>query len=136
MAATALPTGHADGKRAGAVRDSPHLLRTETFLRALRGLGSERSAAKASLSSSWRMARLASCSISLKVSLMLRNMEKKCSPVRVLTRTLSGNNRAAFLSSWVTSVHWTTTVTARHPPQRHLGHAHSFYYSEEKVPRC
>lgn len=57
------------------------------------------------------MAMLASCSINLKVSLMLRNMEKKCSVWRVLTLTLSGKTKVEFFSSWVTSVHGTTRVT-------------------------
>lgn len=66
----------------------PHLLRADTFLGVfLLSLGRERSCSKPLLSRSCLMAMLASCSISLKVSLMLRKTEKTCSATRVLTLT-------------------------------------------------
>lgn len=83
------------------------------------GLGSALSSRKPSLSSSCRMARLASCSMSLKVSLMLRNMEKKSSWSRVSTRMLSGKSSVAFFSSRVTSTHCTTRLTGHQRGQTH-----------------
>lgn len=56
------------------------------------------------------MAMLASCSISLKVSLMLRNMEKTCSLQRVLTRTMSGSRSVTFFSSRVMSAQRTSSL--------------------------
>lgn len=81
------------------------------FLRGLLGFGRDLSCRKLSLSSSCRIAMLANCSISLNVSLMLRNMEKYSSLSLVLTLMHSGNSSVAFFSSWVTSTHWITSVT-------------------------
>lgn len=66
-------------------------------------LGNDLSCSNPSLSKSCRMAMLASCSISLNVSLILRNTEKKCSLDLVLTLIMSGKSRVAFFSSWVIS---------------------------------
>lgn len=88
--------------------------RAEMFLCGRRGLGRALSSRKPSLSSSCRMARLASCSISLKVSPMFRNMEKNSSWSRVSTRMLSGKSKVAFFSRRVTSTHCTTRLTDNH----------------------
>lgn len=85
--------------------------RAEMFRCGRAGLGSALSSRKPSLSSSCRMAKLASCSMSLKVSPMLRNIEKKSSWSRVSTRMLSGKSSVAFFSSRVTSTHCTTRLT-------------------------
>lgn len=93
------------------------LLRADTFLGDFfLSLGRERSCSKPLLSSSCLMAMLASCSMSLKVSLMLRKTEKTCSLQRVLTRTMSGSSSVAFFSSWVTSAQRITSLaeTNRH----------------------
>lgn len=66
-------------------------------------LGNDLSCSNPSLSKSCRMAILASCSISLNVSLILRNTEKKCSLDLVLTLIISGKSSVAFFSSWVIS---------------------------------
>lgn len=66
-------------------------------------LGNDLSCSNPSLSKSCRIAILASCSISLNVSLILRNTEKKCSLDLVLTLIMSGKSSVAFFSSWVIS---------------------------------
>lgn len=66
-------------------------------------LGNDLSCSNPSLSKSCRIAILASCSISLNVSLILRNTEKKCSLDLVLTLIISGKSSVAFFSSWVIS---------------------------------
>lgn len=62
-------------------------------------LGNDLSCSNPSLSKSCRIAMLASCSISLNVSLILRNTEKKCSLDLVLTLIMSGKSSVAFFSS-------------------------------------
>lgn len=79
-------------------------------------LGRDRSCSKPSLSKSCLIAMLASCSINLKVSLMLRNTEKKCSLDLVLTLITSGRSSVAFFSSWVMSTHRMTSL-AEHREQ-------------------
>ncbi|TNN89481.1 hypothetical protein EYF80_000084 [Liparis tanakae] len=82
-----------------------HLLSADTFLGDFfLSLGSERSCSKPLLSRSCRMAMLASCSASLKVSMMLRKTEKTCSWRRVLTLIASGSRRVALFSSWLTEL--------------------------------
>lgn len=94
-----------------------HRFRADTFLGDfLLSLGRDRSCSNPSLSKSCLMAMLASCSINLKVSLMLRNTEKKCSLDRVLTLITSGRSRVAFFSSWVMSTHRMTSF-AEHKEQ-------------------
>lgn len=88
-----------------------YLLSADTFLGDFfLSLGSERSCSKPLLSRSWRMAMLASCSASLKVSLMLRKTEKTYSLTRVLTLITSGSRRVALFSSWVISAQRTTSL--------------------------
>lgn len=77
-----------------------HRFKADTFLGDFfLSFGRDRSCSNPSLSKSCLMAMLASCSISLNVSLMLRNTEKKCSLDRVLTLITSGRSSVAFFSS-------------------------------------
>lgn len=71
------------------------------FLCGREGLGSVLFFRKFLLFSSCRMVRLVSCFMSLKVSLMLRNMEKKSFWFRVSTRMFSGKSRVVFFFSRV-----------------------------------
>ncbi len=97
-----------------------YLLSADTFLGDfLLSLGSERSCSKPLLSRSWRMAMLASCSASLKVSLMLRKTEKTYSLMRVLTFITSGSRRVALFSSWMTSAQRTTSLADKYKRYRH-----------------
>lgn len=92
-------------------------LRADTFLGDFFfSLGRDWSCSNPSLSKSCLMAMLASCTINLKVSLMLRNTEKKCSLDRVLTLITSGRNSVARFSSWVMSTHRITSL-AEHREQ-------------------
>lgn len=94
-----------------------HRFRADTFLGDFfLSLGRDRSCSNPSLSKSCLMAMLASCSISLNVSLMLRNTEKKCSLDLVLTLIISGRSSVAFFSSWVMSTHRITSL-AEHGQQ-------------------
>lgn len=91
---------------------SSYLFSADTFLGDFfLSLGSERSCSNPLLSKSWRMAMLASCSANLKVSLMLRKTENRCSLMRVLTLITSGSKRVALFSSWVISAQRTTSLT-------------------------
>lgn len=88
--------------------------RADTFLGDFfLSLGRDLSCSNPSLSKSCLMAILASCSISLKVSLMLRNTEKKCWLDLVLTLITSGKSRVAFFSSWIMSTHRMTSLAAK-----------------------
>lgn len=104
-------------KSAGLNVSVTYRFRADTFLGDfLFSLGRDRSCSNPSLSKSCLMAMLASCSINLKVSLMLRNTEKKCSLDLVLTWITSGRSSVAFFSSCVMSTHRITSL-AEHRKQ-------------------
>lgn len=92
----------------------PYRFRADTFLGDFFfSLGRERSCSKPSLSRSCLIAMLASCSINLNVSVMLRKTEKKCSLDRVLALIMSGRIRVAVFSSCVISTQRITSLAER-----------------------
>lgn len=97
-------------------------------------LGNDLSCSNPSLSKSCRIAILASCSISLNVSLILRNTEKKCSLDLVLTLIMSGKSSVAFFSSWVISTQRITNFAEQKQTEKkdsvlkNLAHSKAFIF--------